>query len=197
MDGNTHVQQSSSLQLHKRIGVLVRQASDPHTPIWVSGFDYPVQYIVRQTRSMVSKPSDLILDSCHDNMEFIVSIPLIKLSSCPRGTPLLPSRPIRIPLLPSLVNIPQLDFFLPDRIFQKEKLKKLQTIEQSLSNNRPTQRRLITKDYSKNSTVNHSDNGIISIIYNGIISIIYNDLFSLYTVKYDKCLIMFYEPQVS
>ena len=37
---------------------LVKSSPDPHSPIWLPGMDYPVQYCVRQTRSMSQS-------SCH------------------------------------------------------------------------------------------------------------------------------------
>ena len=36
-------------------GSLVRDSSDPHTPIWVPGLSYPAQYCIRQTRSLSQK----------------------------------------------------------------------------------------------------------------------------------------------
>lgn len=36
----------------KGLADLVRNSPDPHSPIWLPAFNYPVQYCVRQTRSM-------------------------------------------------------------------------------------------------------------------------------------------------
>ena len=43
---------------------LVKSSSDPHAPIWLPGMDYPVQYCVRQTRSMSQS-----LYQCRDSVQ--------------------------------------------------------------------------------------------------------------------------------
>lgn len=132
---------SKPLDLQKKIGVLARQSrlSDPHTPVWVSGLCYPVQYVVRQTRSMVSKGSD----GCHGDEQLMVSVPLNKLSlltqtpSVPTQTPSVPIQTSSVPTQafkwPSVMLVKKLikplDFFLPDEIFLTKKLEKLREIK--------------------------------------------------------------------
>ena len=45
------------MKILSQAGSLVRDSEDPHSPIWLKGFDYPAQYLVRQTRSMSAKIS--------------------------------------------------------------------------------------------------------------------------------------------
>ena len=45
------------MKILSQAGSLVRESEDPHSPIWLKGFDYPAQYLVRQTRSMSAKIS--------------------------------------------------------------------------------------------------------------------------------------------
>ena len=45
------------MKVLSQAGSLVRDSEDPHSPIWLKGFDYPAQYLVRQTRSMSAKIS--------------------------------------------------------------------------------------------------------------------------------------------
>ncbi len=115
------------MELHKTIGLLARQSSlsDPHTPVWVPGLGYPVQYVVRQTRSMSSQSDD----GCrgNDTIQLIVSIPL---SNLPLQTPPTPGGESLLPAASTIKGLLKpLDFFLPDNIFLKEKLTKLKEVE--------------------------------------------------------------------
>ena len=42
-------------EARSQVGSLVRELSDPHMPVWIEGEQYPVQYLVRQTRSMSAR----------------------------------------------------------------------------------------------------------------------------------------------
>ena len=109
---------SQSHSLLKKVGNLARHIPDPHTPVWVPGLDYPVQYVVRQTRSMTARLKEV--ENTNTNLCLVVSIPLkiIRMSA----------------LLPPVSMIQKkclkpLDFYLPDDIFQKLKLQKLQEVQ--------------------------------------------------------------------
>ena len=109
---------SQSHSLLKKVGNLARHIPDPHTPVWVPGLDYPVQYVVRQTRSMTARLKEV--ENTNTNLCLVVSIPL---------------KIIRMPtLLPPVSMIQKkclkpLDFYLPDDVFQKLKLHKLQEVQ--------------------------------------------------------------------
>ena len=174
----------TSSQLHKKIGALAREAtfSDPHTPVWVSGLCYPVQYMVRQTRSMVSRGYP-IPDSCHGNIKLIVSIPLMKLASYPRLTITGTFPP------PAVLN--PLDFFLPDKIFQKEKLEKLREISQmkTLKYESTLAPKGIDQGDLLSSTTDQSNNrASCEVVINN-----YNNLITLITLNYNNYSIQFCE----
>ena len=106
------LQQTSSGNLLRQVGQLVRTTSTPHTPIWITGANYPAQYLIRQTRSMTAR-----FTTIEDTL--VISIPLNKI--------VLPTRRQLLPVLS--LPVETLDFYLPDKIFLKLKLQKLKQIE--------------------------------------------------------------------
>lgn len=127
---------SSSVTFQKKIGQLARlsQHTDPHVPVWVPGLNYPVQYVVRQTRSMMAsnKTDNHNNSNNNEDLKLVVSISLSKVvrTSCSQ----LWSRVI----LPDVNKLRQLlkplDFDLPDKTFLQLKLDKLKEIDK-LKNN--------------------------------------------------------------
>ena len=107
-------QQASSGNLLRQVGQLVRTTSTPHTPIWITGANYPAQYLIRQTRSMTARFTTM-------EQTLVISIPLNKI--------VLPTRRQLLPVLS--LPVKTLDFYLPDKIFLKLKLQKLKQIEES------------------------------------------------------------------
>lgn len=108
------LQQTSSGNLLRQVGQLVRTTSTPHTPIWITGANYPAQYLIRQTRSMTARFTTI-------EHTLVISIPLNKI--------VLPTRRQLLPVLS--LPVETLDFYLPDKIFLKLKLQKLKQIEES------------------------------------------------------------------
>lgn len=118
--------QTSSGNLLREVGQLVRTTSTPHTPIWITGANYPAQYLIRQTRSMTARFTTM-------EQTLVISIPLNKI--------VLPTRRRLLPVLS--LPVETLDFYLPDKIFLKLKLQKLKQVEES---QKISQRRVTPQD---------------------------------------------------
>lgn len=130
----------SSVAFQKTIGQLARQSqcTDPHVPVWVPGLSYPVQYVVRQTRSMASNRIDNNNssnnnDNNNNDFKLVVSIRLSQVvrTTCSVGAS--SSHSWSHAILPDVNNLRQLlkplDFFLPDKTFLELKLDKLKEID--------------------------------------------------------------------
>lgn len=136
-ESSSKMTNSSQQELLKEAGRLVRSSVSPHSPLWLEGFDYPAQYLVRHTRSMTSRfasPEAPPPPPC----PLVVSVPLHSVTLSPS---------FRLPRLPSNASLQVMDFCLPDDdSFLALKLRKLKKIEQEREEKRKEQNETLQQE---------------------------------------------------
>lgn len=134
-ESSSKMTSSSQQELLKEAGRLVRSSVSPHSPLWLEGFDYPAQYLVRHTRSMTSRFAS---PEPPPPPPLVVSVPLHSVTLSPS---------FRLPRLPSNASLQVMDFCLPDDdSFLALKLRKLKKIEQEREEKRKEQNETLQQE---------------------------------------------------